>query len=275
LSAEHFGGSVGISGPTIVVGSQFAAFEGTSQQGATYVYAEPVKGGWVSTSAQTAKVSGSSGSIQQAQSVSVSGSSIVAGAPYATAGGHAYQGAAFVFGSAEGSSEEPKKEETKKEETKKEETTFAKPAENTKLTYTSTAPPNTQETFIGFPLNVNPGEPIACIGNVCTYAITCRHAKEACIGSATYEEIAGATASSARVKPKKKAKHRPVLYGKASFSIPAGHAGKISIKLTAAGRKLLKSKKKARGRLTITVKEAGGKTSSSSRTVTIKPAHRR
>ena len=270
LSAEHFGGSVGISGPTIVVGSQFAAFEGTSQQGATYVYAEPVKGGWVSTSAQTAKVSGSSGSIQQAQSVSVSGSSIVAGAPYATAGGHAYQGAAFVFGSAEGSSEEPKKEETKKEET-----TFAKPAENTKLTYTSTAPPNTQETFIGFPLNVNPGEPIACIGNVCTYAITCRHAKEACIGSATYEEIAGATASSARVKPKKKAKHRPVLYGKASFSIPAGHAGKISIKLTAAGRKLLKSKKKARGRLTITVKEAGGKTSSSSRTVTIKPAHRR
>jgi hypothetical protein len=280
VSGEHFGGSVGISGPTIVVGSEFAPFEKTSEQGAVYVYSEPV-GGWVSTSSQTAKISASSGSIQQGRSVGVSGSSIAEGAPYATVHGHADQGAAYVFGPGEGSKEETKKEETKEEETKEpakeptKEITFAKPAENTKLTYTSTAPPNTQETFIGFPLNVAPGEPIACIGNVCTYAITCRHAKEACIGSATFEEIAGATASSARAKAKKKPKKKAIVYGKASFSIPAGHAGKISIKLTAAGRKLLKNKKKFRGKLTIAVKEAGGKTSSSSRTVTIKLVHKR
>ena len=50
---------------------------------------------------------------------------------------------------------------------------------------------------------------------------------------------------------------------------------KIAIKLTAAGRKLLKNKKTFRGKLTITVEQAGGKTEKSSRTVTIKLVHKR
>lgn len=264
VSAEHFGGSVGVSGTTIVVGAQFDSFEGVTYHSAFYVFSEP-SGGWATSSAAT-KLFASEGSIEQAGSVGVSGSSIVEGAPYATVQGHAYQGAAYVFGLGEGSKEETKKEETK-------EITFVKPAENTKLTYTSTAPPNTQETFIGFPLNVKPGEPIACIGNVCTYAaIKCKKAKEPCIGSASYEEISGALASSAAAKSKKKPKKKPVIYGKGTFSIPAGTVGKITIKLTAAGRKLLKGKKHARGRLTITTSQPGGKSTTNSSIVTIKLA---
>ena len=71
LSAEHFGGSVGISGKTVVVGAQFAAFEGTSERGAVYVYTEP-GGGWISTSSAT-KISAGGGGLQQATSVGVSG----------------------------------------------------------------------------------------------------------------------------------------------------------------------------------------------------------
>jgi hypothetical protein len=274
-SAEHFGGSVGISGPTIAVGAEFAppAVE-HSDEGATYIYSEPA-GGWASTSAQNAKLAAPEANFEQGKSVGVAGSSIVEGAPYATVRGHAYQGAAYIFGSSAPGEETPgAKEETpgSKEPAKE---TFAKPAENTKLTYVSTAPPVERETFIGFPLNVKPGEPIACIGNVCTYAaIKCNKAKEPCIGSATYEEIAGALASEARAKVKKKSK-KPAVYGNASFSIPAGQTGKITIKLTAAGRKLLKGKKKARGRLTITVTQPGGKPTRSSSIVTIQLASKK
>ena len=278
LSYEHFGGSVSISGSTIAVGAQFAPYEGKSEEGAVYLYSEPA-GGWTSTGAETQKLSATDGNVQQAGSVAVSGSTLVESAPYAKASGGTYEGAAYVFGPEGARKEEtkepgkePSKEETKKEETKEpaKEITFAKPAENTKLTYVSTAPPVERETFIGFPLNVKPGEPIACIGNVCTYAIIkCKKAKEPCIGSASYEEIAGAVASSAKSKKPKK---KPVVYGRGTFSIPAGTVGKITIKLTAAGRKLLKGKKHARGRLTITTSQPGGKTTTNSSIVTIKLA---
>jgi hypothetical protein len=202
--------------------------------------------------------------------VALSGSTLVEGAPYAKQAGGSSEGVAYVFGLGGPGEEVKKTKEEKKEET------FAKPVENTKLTYVSTAPPVERETFIGFPLNVKPGEPIACIGNVCTYAvIKCKKAKEPCIGSASYEEIAGAVASSAGVKAKKKPKKTPVIYGKGTFSIPAGTVGKITIKLTAAGRKLLKGKKSARGRLTITTTQAGGKTTTSSSIVAIKLASKK
>ena len=76
-------------------------------------------------------------------------------------------------------------------------------------------------------------------------------------------------ASSAKSKKPKK---KPVVYGRGTFSIPAGTVGKITIKLTAAGRKLLKGKKHARGRLTITTSQPGGKSTTNSSIVTIKLA---
>jgi trimeric autotransporter adhesin len=271
VAAEHFGGSIGISGSTVVVGAEFAPIEKSSSYGAAYVFDEPA-GGWASSSQPSAKLYSSEGGNQQAGAVGVSGSTTISNAPYATAVGKDYQGAVYVFGNGESAKEETKKDETKepaKEPSK--EITFVTPTASTTIHYTSTAPLVERETFIGFPLNVKPGEPIACIGNVCTYAaIKCKKAKEPCIGSASYEEIAGAVASSAGVKSKKKPKKKPVVYGKGSFSIPAGSVGKITIKLTAAGRKLLKGKKHARGRLTITTSQPGGKTTTNSSIVTIK-----
>jgi FG-GAP repeat len=79
-----FGGSVSVSGPTIAVGAQFAPYEGKSEEGAVYLYAEPA-GGWATTAAQTQKLAASSGSVQQAGSVGVSGSTLVESAPYAKA----------------------------------------------------------------------------------------------------------------------------------------------------------------------------------------------
>jgi hypothetical protein len=271
LSYEHFGGSIAISGTTIAVGAQFAPYEGKSEEGAVYLYSEPA-GGWATTDTQTQKLAATNGNVQQAGSVALSGSTLVESAPYAKASGGTDEGAAYVFGS-DGAGAEEGTKGTGQEPAPAKEITFAKPAENTKLTYVSTAPPIERETFIGFPLNVKPGEPIACIGNVCTYAaIKCKKAKEPCIGSASYEEISGALASSAAAKSKKKLKKKPVVYGKGSFSIPAGTVGKITIKLTAAGRKLLKGKKHARGRLTITTSQPSGKSTTNSSIVTIKLA---
>ena len=111
LSGEHFGGSVGLSGKTVVVASQFAAFGETAQQGAIYVYTEP-GGGWASTSSAT-KISAAGGGLQQASSAGVSGSTIVEGADLAKVGANEAQGAAYVFGAEE-------KKETKKEEEERE-----------------------------------------------------------------------------------------------------------------------------------------------------------
>jgi hypothetical protein len=263
---EHFGDSIAISGTTIAVGAQYGPGVEKGAVGAVYLYEEP-EGGWVSTSTQTQKLAAANGGIYQAESVSLSGSTLVEGAPYAKQLGGSSEGVAYVFGPGGPGEEVKKTKEEKKEET------FVKPVAETKLTYVSTAPAVERETFIGFPLNVKPGEPIACIGNVCTYAaIKCKKAKEPCIGSASYEEISGALASSAAAKSKKKPKKKPVIYGKGTFSIPAGTVGKITIKLTAAGRKLLKGKKHARGRLTITTSQPGGKTTTNSSIVTIKLA---
>jgi hypothetical protein len=189
-SGEHFGGSVGLSEGTAVVGAQFAPVGETLEQGAFYVYSAPA-GGWSGTPAQTAKLSAKEGIVQQAESVAVSGPTIVDGAPYAQSG----HGAAFVFGSGEGSGQGEGEKTGEPEKTPEKEITFAKPASNTSLTYTSTASPIEREDFIGFPLSVPPGQALGCSGNECTYAITCRRRSEACIGSATLEDISSALSS--------------------------------------------------------------------------------
>jgi hypothetical protein len=274
VSGEHFGGSVDISEGTAVVGAQFAPVGETLEQGAVYVYSAPA-GGWSGTPAQTAKLSAKEGVVQQAESVAVSGSTVVDGAPYAQSS----HGAAFVFGPGEGAGqgegEGEKTGETEKtpEKTPEKEITFAKPASNTSLTYTSTAPPIEREYFIGFPLSVPPGQALGCSGNECTYAITCRHRSEACIGSATLEDISNALssdASVARASAKHKKPRKPVIYGKASFSVPAGHSATLAIKLTPAARKLLGRKHSVRARLTITVLQDGGKPVVSAHVLTLR-----
>jgi hypothetical protein len=95
----YLGGSVGVSGGTIVAGAFAAIIGGNSYQGAAYVFVEPA-GGWANAT-QTAKLTASDGTAYDefGYSVAVSGGTIVAGAQDATIGANSTQGAAYVLGS--------------------------------------------------------------------------------------------------------------------------------------------------------------------------------
>jgi hypothetical protein len=92
--SDLFGPSISISGNTFVLGTRNATTFGSSQfQGAAYVFVEPTTG-WANMT-QTAKLTASNGAYADylGTSVSISGNTIVAGAPGAGAG----TGAAYVF----------------------------------------------------------------------------------------------------------------------------------------------------------------------------------
>ena len=95
---NYFGMSVAVSndGSVIAVGAPFA----NSAKGAAYLFVAPV-GGWVTTTSQTAKLTASDGAANNYLGWSVAlsgdGSTVVAGAGYATVGGKAAQGAAYLF----------------------------------------------------------------------------------------------------------------------------------------------------------------------------------
>jgi hypothetical protein len=91
----ELGWSVAISGKTIVAGAPFDGIYG-DPEGRAYVFVEP-QGGWSGSHNQVAelKESEASGADHFGASVSISGGTIVAGAPFFV-GKHA-QGAAFVF----------------------------------------------------------------------------------------------------------------------------------------------------------------------------------
>jgi len=93
-TGDEFGGSVAISGDTLVVGAPQAKIGGKSGQGAAYVYVKP-EAGWTSTSAFDAKLTSSDGADSDAfgRSVAIEGETVVAGAP----GASDFRGAAYVF----------------------------------------------------------------------------------------------------------------------------------------------------------------------------------
>jgi len=96
--ADDDGGwSVAIDGDTIVLGAAAAVRVYPRKAGAAYVFVKPA-GGWTNMT-QTAKLTPSDGAPADdfANSVSVSGNTVVAGAPIATVGSNKSQGAAYVF----------------------------------------------------------------------------------------------------------------------------------------------------------------------------------
>jgi hypothetical protein len=96
-TGDLFGGSVSISGNTVAVGAPRANIGGQLQQGAAYVFTEPASG-WANM-AETAKLTATDGAGYDdfGYSVSIGGNTVVVGAPYATVGGDADEGAAYVF----------------------------------------------------------------------------------------------------------------------------------------------------------------------------------
>jgi hypothetical protein len=86
---QHFGSSVAISGPRVVVGT-------FSPDNEIFVYVKPI-GKWKSTSQPEAQLTAGSGISFFGFSVAMTSTTIVAGAPYQSVGGHVDQGAAYVF----------------------------------------------------------------------------------------------------------------------------------------------------------------------------------
>jgi hypothetical protein len=94
---DELGSSVALSGNTIAVGAPQATVGANFDQGAVYVFSEGGSG-WADAT-QTAKLTASDGSADDrfGSSVAISGGTIVVGAPDATVGGNANQGAGYVF----------------------------------------------------------------------------------------------------------------------------------------------------------------------------------
>jgi hypothetical protein len=94
---DNFGNSVSISGNTVVVGAPGAKVGTNSGQGAAYVFTEP--GSVWANMTQTAKLTASNGAAGDyfGGAVSISGNTVVVGAPWAKVGANSDQGAAYVF----------------------------------------------------------------------------------------------------------------------------------------------------------------------------------
>jgi hypothetical protein len=93
-AGDWFGGSLSLSGSTMVVGASKHAVAGADQQGAAYVFVKR-KNVW-SQSAELTSADGAAGDLF-GSSVAVAGATMVIGAPAHVVGGHVGQGAAYVF----------------------------------------------------------------------------------------------------------------------------------------------------------------------------------
>src|SRR5579884_3212339 len=95
-ASDGLGISVAVSGSTIVAGAGGHQVGGNTQQGAAYVFSEPA-GGWANSTetAELTAADGASGDLLEF--VGLSGSTVVAGAPYHQVGSNSQQGAAYEF----------------------------------------------------------------------------------------------------------------------------------------------------------------------------------
>jgi trimeric autotransporter adhesin len=97
MTGDLLGTGVSISGNTVVAGAILASIGNNVSQGAVYVFVKPASG-WQNMN-QTAKLTASDGAANDnlGRSVSISGNTVMAGAPGATIGSNSLEGAAYVF----------------------------------------------------------------------------------------------------------------------------------------------------------------------------------
>jgi len=97
-SRDLFGFALASSGRTFVVGAPTHVVGQHPTQGSAYVYHQPA-GGWKAHNPQTAELTAGDGvtGIEVGYSVAISGTTIVAGAPYAQVGKKVGAGAVYVF----------------------------------------------------------------------------------------------------------------------------------------------------------------------------------
>ena len=92
-SGDYFGNSLSLSGDLLAVGAPLATVGAHQRQGLTYLFHKP-KDGWKTTSQFAAKVTSADGAANDnfGFSISLSGATVVAGAPYAsTNAGYVFQ----------------------------------------------------------------------------------------------------------------------------------------------------------------------------------------
>jgi hypothetical protein len=94
---DNFGNAVAISGNNVIVGAVNATVGANTGEGAAYIFSEPPTG-WATTT-ETAKLTASDGELDGGfgESVAIDGNTAVVGAPGATIGANAAQGAVYVF----------------------------------------------------------------------------------------------------------------------------------------------------------------------------------
>jgi hypothetical protein len=90
ISIQHFGWAIAVKGRNVAVGT-------FSPNNVMFVYSKPSTGGWKSTSQPQAQLAGGDGASLFGFSVAMTGTIIVAGAPFETVNGQTDQGAAYVF----------------------------------------------------------------------------------------------------------------------------------------------------------------------------------
>jgi hypothetical protein len=95
---DQFGASVAISGNSVAIGAPAASIGKNYKQGVAYLFAKPTTG-WSTTEHYTAMLKSLNGTDENGfgLSVSISGDTIVAGAPGADIDGNIHKGAAYIF----------------------------------------------------------------------------------------------------------------------------------------------------------------------------------
>jgi hypothetical protein len=96
---DEFGESVSVSGRAVAIGASGATIGGNPDQGAAYMYTEPLLG-WVTTSKFTAKLISSNGASADSFGfpVAINSGTVVVGAPGQAVGSNTAEGAAYIFG---------------------------------------------------------------------------------------------------------------------------------------------------------------------------------
>ena len=250
---NHFGQAVGLSSSGIAVGAPFVGSNG----GVDY-YAKPASG-WSSTT-ETAFTAATGGGTQQANAVALTGSTVVAGAQYATAGNHTAQGAAYVFDASgtattvQTSSTETTSTPTTTTSQSATTTTFANPGGANTISFTSTAPPPIELTWGDiaaglFGITPRSGQTVN-LGQF-VFVAACKPG-QTCSGTAVFAGFGSGASHAVRA-----ARAHTVTYARAKFSLPGGSKRSVAFTVTPAGRALLKRHHKLVGTVTVVVSRKG------------------
>jgi hypothetical protein len=244
-TGDHLGVSVAIEGDAIVAGAADDGVGANADQGSAYTFARTGP----AARTETAKLTASDGAAGDVLGVSVAidGDAIVAGAPFDNVGANAGQGSARVFlGS-----------------------TVPAPTP----TPSPTAPPSTQTTPSPSPIPTT-STPVRSFAGVrlvtrrVTYARRFVTVRLSC-PAGTVGRCSGRTKLTAR----RRTSSRRVTLGRARFSIAAGQQARVRVRISHAGRRLLRRVPQLRGRAVNAARDGAGRSKTTVARVTIRRRH--